>query len=678
MSSFLQEEAYFTKIARLKLQKGKNKSVVTCKTKAHPITLYRIRVARKGKTSSTVRTPTKKARSKMIRDIMNVIAGSGEEDAIEQTAVNLKTMSEEKRAAILKYAACNQVSISTKTSTQIRARLLLSWSKQRTLRKIAKQEGIKFPSERKEREFQKKAVLGEVSVKEVAVYFYNKRQDRQIVQKTPMAYVENLPTFVTNLLDSYDKKEMLVWPSSMPKDEIWLKIGGDHGGGSFKMALQVANTQKPNSSASTHMIQIVECKDSVSNMQRVLCPLEQQVEALKSLTWRGKKIRVFLFGDYDFELKMFGISGAQSSFPCLWCQASREDIQMELTDFERQKIPQRSLNTVRNDNSDFVAAGCPKEQAKLYHNVTTPPIWDIEIDHVTPPYLHILLGIVKKHHDLLEEHCYNLDKQLAMAIARDGDVLYKERLTTINPDFLKAVRQVQLLMRRHKSTWLQKLKDVEVFEKKSGPITQNLEKVLAKHKIEPQAFHSGAFIGNHCNKYLNTDVFGELLDSIVVEMYKLTENVDLHCSAQDVRDSFIQLNELFSRVHRLISHSMPIPDSQLEEIKQAISEYMQFFRMRFLHRTRVIPKQHMLEHHCVSWIRRWGFGMGLLGEQGGEQLHATVNNLKRRTWGMRRSADSLRTQLTEALLQTSPEVPDAPKTEKTPATPSRATKKRKT
>ena len=27
--------------------------------------------------------------------------------------------------------------------------------------------------------------------------------------------------------------------------------------------------------------------------------------------WKGKKIRVVLFGDYDFILKIFGISGAQ-------------------------------------------------------------------------------------------------------------------------------------------------------------------------------------------------------------------------------------------------------------------------------------------------------------------------------------------------------------------------------
>ena len=30
--------------------------------------------------------------------------------------------------------------------------------------------------------------------------------------------------------------------------------------------------------------------------------------------YRGKKIRVFLFGDYEFECRMVGITGAQGKF----------------------------------------------------------------------------------------------------------------------------------------------------------------------------------------------------------------------------------------------------------------------------------------------------------------------------------------------------------------------------
>ena len=34
-----------------------------------------------------------------------------------------------------------------------------------------------------------------------------------------------------------------------------------------------------------------------------------------------------------------------------------------------------------------------------------------------PPYLHILLGIVKRHHDMLEKECHSIDLQIADVLA---------------------------------------------------------------------------------------------------------------------------------------------------------------------------------------------------------------------------------------------------------------------
>ena len=39
----------------------------------------------------------------------------------------------------------------------------------------------------------------------------------------------------------------------------------------------------------------------------------------------------------------------------------------------------------------------------------------------------------------------------------------------------------------------------------------------------------------------------------------------------------------------------------------------------------VTPKLHLLEDHIVLCIRRFGVGLGLLGEQGGEGLHHEMN-----------------------------------------------------
>ena len=70
----------------------------------------------------------------------------------------------------------------------------------------------------------------------------------------------------------------------------------------------------------------------------------------------------------------------------------------------------------------------------------------------------------------------------------------------------------------------------------------------------------------------------------------------------------------------------------------------------------MLPKQHILGHHCSAWVQTWGFGMSLMGKQGGEQLHATINALKRRAWGIKKEQDQLKflmkqhhTQISQAL-----------------------------
>ena len=70
-------------------------------------------------------------------------------------------------------------------------------------------------------------------------------------------YVSDLARFLTDTLD------LLAWHNNViPEEQIWLKVGGDHGGGSFEMPLQTANIQSPNSKHNTFMIHMANAKDS--------------------------------------------------------------------------------------------------------------------------------------------------------------------------------------------------------------------------------------------------------------------------------------------------------------------------------------------------------------------------------------------------------------------------------
>ena len=315
---------------------------------------------------------------------------------------------------------------------------------------------------------------------------------------------------------------------------------------------------------------------------------------------KEKNLRVFLFGDYDFLLKLYGISWAQSCHPRLWCKASREQIQKSPTD--QPAVEDRTLN-IRSDFRKFRRTGSKPSSARVYNNVVAAPIWDIELTHVAPPYLHILLRVVKKHHDLLEQECNDLDKALAELLSKEDN----PNIKSASPAFRKSVTQITSLRRRGR---LDQLKTLTVFPMLSGPITAGLDVVLKKHKIFAQAYHSRSFIWNHCHKYLTDPVIKELTDSIVLQASQQTQNANIHTAAEQIRRKFASLNSLFAEAHRRVSHKEPIENEEAQKIQHSISDYLNFFR-GFFPEVRTIPKQHILETHCVPWIQRWGGGGGL-------------------------------------------------------------------
>ena len=89
------------------------------------------------------------------------------------------------------------------------------------------------------------------------------------------------------------------------------------------------------------------------------------------------------------------------------------------------KIIKKKKKKKKRDHEKFEAAGSQLKLASSYNNVIHKPLLDIHISHVSPPYLHILLGIVKKHHDLFENDLHELD----LALANDPSVV-----TTLVPD----------------------------------------------------------------------------------------------------------------------------------------------------------------------------------------------------------------------------------------------------
>lgn len=69
---------------------------------------------------------------------------------------------------------------------------------------------------------------------------------------------------------------------------------------------------------------------------------------------------------------------------------------------------------------------------------------------------------------------------------------------------------------------------------------------------------------------------------------------------------------------------------------------------------RITPKLHLLECHATNFIRKWGGGFGLYGEQGAESIHPQFNQLLRTYCGIKPSTRRLELMLKEHLMKVNP------------------------
>ena len=188
----------------------------------------------------------------------------------------------------------------------------------------------------------------------------------------------------------------------------------------------------------------------------------------------------------------------------------------------------------------------------------------------------------------------------------------------------------ELKMLEKKMTKLQKQKLMF----RCGPVTSNLDKILQKNKICTQAYHGRSFIGNHCNKYISDSVQADLCQSVINTAWQYEPAYVIIEKAALVQAKYHHLNQLFAEVHKTVGHSRPVSENNIRQADDHIQAYMTFLRKKFPD-TSIIPKQHILENHVSAWMETWGFGMGLHGEQGGEQIHADINRMKHRAWSIK-------------------------------------------
>ncbi|GFO14647.1 amine oxidase [Plakobranchus ocellatus] len=654
------------------LQESKDKETVELPTGGPPLCLKRVKRARK--TSSKISQCYLKKRANHLKKLKQSLAGNSDNDVVHQVGAELKGMSSRIRNKIYERAGIKRrVIVGKKYGIALQHRLGISYGQMRMQRRFMRKLGVIFESEKSQRKLLPTLIPIDLFTISDQLFHFKDDMNQPFTKTTPMLHVNNLTKLTHTLLDGYKRHGYLTWHDQIPESEIWVKIGGDHGKDSFKLNLQVLNVEHPNSKLMTVMIGMVpQVKDTYKNLEIFFQVFQEQINILNKSTWEDKKIKVFFFGDYSFLASIFGLSGATGKYPCLWCHKSTDEIQKQI--HIQPLTSPRTLHSLKSNYENYRILGKnQKKNAAIHMNVINKNLVDIELKNVSPPSLHILLGIVKKHHTLLENECDTIDKEIAHGLAEKGTKQiglygnYVEELKIIKDEITQKggerilideipgnLDQIQVLEETLDSFYDKMERLEKKFPERQGPVCSGLDKSLKKHNIALQAYHGRSLIGNHCKKYIQPSVHKDITRQLVRRTTESTNDVSIQIKAAVIKQKFDHLNELYSKVHSLISHSRPITTETHRIIETSIQKYCRFYRTAF--KKRVYPKMHFLEDHCLQWIKLYGFGLGLFSEQGGEQLHKTISELERQTQSIKRTSDRLLSILKKHLTQVCPDI----------------------
>lgn len=203
----------------------------------------------------------------------------------------------------------SQIIIPPKHVAAMKSTLNIPWSMMKNISRWLGTFHVKLSSEKTSREVGKQWVgLGLNS--ELAPLAVRIPGTKTVtISLKPWAYLYNVVGHVLKRLNELEENGLIFDHPFISPDEIHVKVGGDHGDTSFKFSYQIANVRHPNSKENTVVFTLFEAKDTRSNLRTCLSRFAAQIDMLQRTKWKGKSIRVFMFGDYEFLCAMYGLSG---------------------------------------------------------------------------------------------------------------------------------------------------------------------------------------------------------------------------------------------------------------------------------------------------------------------------------------------------------------------------------
>ncbi|XP_065672288.1 uncharacterized protein LOC124815234 [Hydra vulgaris] len=627
------------------------------------------------KESASCSTSTLKKRNRLLMEEVSHQIGISKDSQVMQTAVMLKSFDYNQKRKILENANVGVVEFSAEELVAFKADVGIPWNKLKTMSRWLNSRNVQTASNSKQRAVANTWAGNDLIALDESFTFQNENNKSTLeIKHAPWAYIENLPSNIENRLNVLQSFR-LIKQNGIKCDEIHIKIGGDYGGGSFKMSYQIVNQDQPNSKSNSIVFSTFEAKDYRTNLIVGLSRYTLQVDEIQNMIWQNCNFRVFMFGDYDFLCSVYGVTGAIGRHCCLFCDITKKDVQLAPLCREHV-VSQRSLNSLNNDFHRFQSNGGNLKNAKLFNNVINETLFNIPLDQVAVPALHISLGTYLKFFNMFEDECHLIDIKLAGELALKNNIIGKADFDkyvnmhvqsnfvkcviedcdnkiallqdTISlkvicePDKTEEIRNIYTprivyydLIKNDKIKELSSLNEANVLDKTSDPCIQQLDEVLKANKVERQAYHGKCFVGNHVHIMLKPQPLLDMCNSIPKLISTLGFiGTDINLLSVKVSQNFRQLFHYYSKCHKLMNSSQSFQENDIQELDLAIRTLMEYYRLTWPSAS-VTPKMHLLESHVIQFIQKWGLGIGVYGEQGGESLHAEFNNLNRLFWHMK-------------------------------------------
>eukprot|EP00117_Sycon_ciliatum_P000806 scpid26705/ scgid6721/ E3 ubiquitin-protein ligase NRDP1; RING finger protein 41 len=640
------------------------------------------RVTKGEKEASDVTTRTLERRGSELKSLATTVASSSG-SAQEQLQHDLKVMAKSDRDSLLTDAGL--LCTGEVSALALKADLHLTWYALRKLRVWLTEFGIFLQSERLMRADIRSELPFEFLAEKVPM-----TDKAGNITLCAMVAILDLVGLVTHYLSAMHEAGQLTWhDGAVPKDTIIVKIGGDHGGKSFKMAFQIANHVHPNALENTVPFLLFAAKDSPANMATALQPFQAQIRELSTMTFMSYKVKVVLFGDYEFQTHNYGLSGSSGVFPCLHCHTAKRDFQQSPAARTQPVLP-RTLTTLAQNHKEFLESGGVASNAKKYFNAVRPCILPVPIEDACIPSLHLDLGIFPYLFECMLQETQSLDVALANhmpdincdlngrtfndLVKMNSDRKSKElelatidtklddmmQLLTFNAIHLQqaagtevqriqvVIGQLQLQHRQLSEQQKQIKAELDVLKGHidsvktltDGPCLSSYDDTLQTVNIKRQQYHGGTFVGNHVHRMLSPDKDGNfaLVHKLVqapskaLEKYELGADHPVTDMAASLAARYTALFTTFAKCRAVYNLASAVNEDQLHQLQCHIQSFMTLVREQIVkrHLGNITPKLHLLEQHVVPQMTHFGCGLSLLCEQGGEALHAAFNTLDKK------------------------------------------------